>query len=178
MPRRGRQHSTATSMDTEVATTTTTSATTTDTTPAPQVLLVDDEPAIRTVLRWLFEDAGYVVQEATDGSAAIDLLVASATQLVVLFDLKMPGMSGYELLRLLVGKPGWAARHAFLMMTAASGPFEQADVLPLLQQLSISVVLKPFDVEEVLAAVDTAATRLVAPDDQQVANWQEISHRY
>jgi CheY-like chemotaxis protein len=160
MLRRGKQRKTATSVHTIDTKETTT--TTSDTTAAPQVLIVDDEAVIRDALRWLFEDAGYVVQEAADGSAALDLLAASTTRLVVLLDLKMPGMSGYEVLRLLADKPGWSARHAFIVMSAMSGPLRSPDVLPLLKQLSISLVSKPFEVEEVLAAVDTEAARLSA----------------
>ena len=44
----------------------------------PQMLIVDDEAVIRDTLRWLLEDAGYVVHEATNGLAAIDLLTTSA----------------------------------------------------------------------------------------------------
>ena len=126
---------------------------------APQVLVVDDESVIRDPLRWLLEDAGYVVHEASNGMVAVDLLTTSATPLVVLLDLKMPAMSGYEFLRLLAGKPTWATGHAFIVVTAVSGPNGPAELMPLLEHLSITVVPKPFNVEDILAAVASAAAR-------------------
>jgi two-component system, response regulator, stage 0 sporulation protein F len=126
------------------------------------VLIVDDEPEIRAPLRMLFEDAGYAVYEASDGLDAVELLVSSTTPLIVLLDLKMRGMSGYELLYLLAGKPAWAARHTFLVVTAVSGLDGLDDVMPLLQRLSIHVVSKPFDIDDILAAVAAERARLQA----------------
>jgi CheY-like chemotaxis protein len=126
------------------------------------VLIVDDESIIRDTLRMLFEDAGYVVHEAPNALAAIELLEASAAPLIVLLDLKMPTMSGYELLRLLAGKPTWSARHAFLVVTAVAGPYGLADVMLLLQRLAITVVSKPFDIDDILAAVAAEMARLQA----------------
>jgi CheY-like chemotaxis protein len=131
------------------------------------VLIVDDEPVIRDTLRMLFEDAGYVVHEAPDGLAAVELLAASAVPLIILFDLKMPGMSGYELVRLLTGKPAWAARHAFIVMTAMSAR-GLAEVMPLLQRLAITVVSKPFDIDDILAAVSAEMARLQAVSVHEV----------
>jgi CheY-like chemotaxis protein len=126
----------------------------------PQKLIVDDEAIIRDTLRWLLEDAGYVVHEATNGLAAIDLLTTSAAPLVGLLDLKMPTMSGFELLRLLAGKPTWATRHAFIVMTAVSPRFGLSSLMPLLRRLAITLVMKPFDIEDVLAAVGAEVARL------------------
>ena len=68
-----------------------------------QLLIVDDEPDLRWMLRGLFEDAGYEVREAENGKQALELLQQSADsgQLpdVVLSDMRMPEASGLELLR-------------------------------------------------------------------------------
>jgi DNA-binding response OmpR family regulator len=63
-----------------------------------QILIVDDEPNVRLGFRTTLETAGYAVDEAEDGPAALDLLERSAVRLVLL-DLKMPGLDGMAVLR-------------------------------------------------------------------------------
>ncbi|MFH1915609.1 MAG: response regulator [Pseudomonadota bacterium] len=62
------------------------------------ILLVDDEEGIRTVLAITLEDAGYQVQTAPSGTDALELFQAGRHPIVVT-DIRMPGMSGVELLR-------------------------------------------------------------------------------
>jgi two-component system, NtrC family, response regulator HydG len=64
----------------------------------PTILVVDDEEANRLALERIFVREGYAVRTAADGRAALDQLRDGAVG-VVLTDLKMPGMSGLELLR-------------------------------------------------------------------------------
>ncbi len=58
------------------------------------VLVVDDEPAVRTVAARILERGGYVVQQAADGHQALAEIERSGVPSVVLTDLMMPGMSG------------------------------------------------------------------------------------
>ena len=72
-----------------------------------KILIVDDEPNIRLMLRTALESEGYQVREAADGRAALDAVAAHAPHLMVL-DLNMPvldGMAVLEQLRALPGKP-------------------------------------------------------------------------
>src|SRR5579863_6393810 len=62
------------------------------------VLLVEDKPELRAMLRKALEKAGYTVDEAPDGSSAIDK-IRNRRYLVVLTDLKLPGASGLDVLR-------------------------------------------------------------------------------
>src|ERR1700683_1136597 len=62
------------------------------------VLLVEDKAELRAMLRKALERAGYTVEEAPDGNAAIDK-VRSRRYLMVLTDLKLPGNSGIDVLR-------------------------------------------------------------------------------
>ena len=62
------------------------------------VLLVEDKAELRAMLRKALERAGYAVEEAPDGNAAIDK-VRARRYLLVLSDLKLPGNSGIEVLR-------------------------------------------------------------------------------
>ncbi len=62
------------------------------------VLIVDDDASIRTMLAFVFDDAGYRVVEAADGTEALDVLRTEPPALMVL-DLMMPGVDGVEVLR-------------------------------------------------------------------------------
>lgn len=61
---------------------------------APPVLVVDDSDGIRDTLHLLFEDEGYRVQLAANGSEALELLRASSTPRIVLLDWFMPDLTG------------------------------------------------------------------------------------
>jgi CheY-like chemotaxis protein len=72
-----------------------------------RILVVDDEPDARFLLRYAFERAGYEVSEATDGAAALVAIAASRPALVVT-DMMMPTMNGAELIRHLRADPDTA----------------------------------------------------------------------
>jgi len=62
---------------------------------ACRLLLVDDEPAIRTTLTVLFEDEGYLVEEAANGQEALERIERTRPALVLL-DMRMPIMDGWQ----------------------------------------------------------------------------------
>lgn len=64
---------------------------------SPLVLIIDDEPEIRSSIRYLLEDYDYRVAEAGDGAEGIDLFLQDVPALV-LCDLRMPGLDGLEVL--------------------------------------------------------------------------------
>ena len=61
------------------------------------VLLVDDEPSLLNVLAEMLEGAGYAVIPVSDAEAALTVLLNGAAVDLVITDLKLPGMGGYEL---------------------------------------------------------------------------------
>ncbi|MGQ0831505.1 MAG: response regulator transcription factor [Microthrixaceae bacterium] len=63
-----------------------------------EVLVVDDDASIRTMLAYVFHDAGYEVVEAADGREALDRLRKAAPALMIL-DLMMPEVDGVRVLR-------------------------------------------------------------------------------
>ena len=65
----------------------------------PRVLLVDDDPIVRDVLRLSLEDGGYAVLAAESGSIALSLLDAGEVVDVIVSDLTMPGMDGLAVIR-------------------------------------------------------------------------------
>lgn len=129
---------------------------------AMRVLVVDDDPAIRATLRELLEDEGYEVDEAAEGGTALALLRAQPlVSFVVLTDHQMPRMDGAQMLRRVAANPALAARHAYLYMTAGNR-HDDPQVRRVLAALDVPVIRKPFDVDEIVAAVD-AAVRRIAP---------------
>lgn len=120
------------------------------------VLVVDDDQDIRDVLRFILEDAGHEVQEASDGESALQLLHESPVPLVVLLDLLLPRMSGTDLLQQVIDDPQLKDRHAYLLLTADNAELRQ-QAEPLLEQVSAQVIGKPFDVEVLLRMVANAS---------------------
>lgn len=125
------------------------------------VLVVDDEDDIRETLRDLLEDAGHTVHDAASGADALATLRASEHPMVVLLDLFMPRLDGVGVLRAALADERLSAAHAYLLMTADNRSL-LATATPLGEQLGAEVVLKPFDVDVLLAAVERAARRLPA----------------
>jgi signal transduction histidine kinase/CheY-like chemotaxis protein len=71
-----------------------------------QVLVVDDDPKTRDMLRRTLQKAGCTVAEAANGSEAIEALERAKPALILL-DLMMPGMDGFEVLERLHGDEAW-----------------------------------------------------------------------
>jgi two-component system response regulator MprA len=61
------------------------------------VLIVEDDPALRELYADVLRDEGWLVQEAGDGLEALDLLAVGTPPCVVVLDLRMPRMDGWEL---------------------------------------------------------------------------------
>jgi CheY-like chemotaxis protein len=125
----------------------------------PQVLVVDNDADLRESARFVLEDAGYEVLEAPDGEAAIELLRISTQRLVVLLDIVMPHLNGVDVLTLVRGDER-LARHAFVVWTASRHPVPPE----LLDDLHVSLVAKPFEMDELLAVVAEAAERVVCEE--------------
>lgn len=119
-----------------------------------RILLVDDEPSIRVVLGAVLEDAGYVVDTAEDGLHALRQIDTAVPDLVIT-DLRMPNMNGFELLEAL------RARLPAMPRVAISGEFLAAAVDPTLadaffQKGSYSIPKFLARIAELLAAAREA----------------------
>ena len=88
-----------------------------------RILVVDDDPEIRSVTRLVLEGEGYLVDEAADGEAAVARALGGGLDLVLL-DVNMPKMSGWETLRVLKAEPSLAemklVRHTRLSVMPVS----------------------------------------------------------
>ena len=87
----------------------------------PTVLVVDDNADTRAVVRWMLERGGCRVLEAADGHEALEVVVESHPDLV-LMDLSMPRVDGYDAIRQIRGREEFA-RLPIIAVTA----FDRAD---------------------------------------------------
>jgi len=114
------------------------------------ILLVEDKPELRAMLRKALEKAGYTVDEAPDGTSAIDK-VRNKRYLTVLTDLKLPGASGLDVLR--------EARRADPMipviLITAYGSVE--DAVTAMKDGAFDFIQKPVDLEHLKLLLARAA---------------------
>jgi two-component system, OmpR family, response regulator len=111
-----------------------------------KILIVDDEPHILDFLELGLANDGYIVKKATDGMSAITVAQEFQPQVVIL-DVMMPGMDGFEVCRMLK-KNG--AQLSIIMLTARD---EVDDRVKGLTLGADDYVVKPFSFEELLARI-------------------------
>jgi two-component system KDP operon response regulator KdpE len=120
------------------------------------ILVVDDEPQIRRVLRSTLSSQGYVITEAKTGEEAVDSVRKTKPDLVLL-DVNMPGMGGVEACR----EIRRSSDAPIIMLTVRNA---ERDKVSALDAGADDYVVKPFGIEELLARI-RAALRRFAPGD-------------
>ncbi|MBI5495294.1 MAG: sigma-54-dependent Fis family transcriptional regulator [Deltaproteobacteria bacterium] len=125
--------------------------------PAVRVLLVEDEPDLRTTLRYNLRRAGYDVTEAGHGVEALELVARGQAMDLVISDVMMPQMDGFELARRLRAMPSFSETPV-IFLTARG---ESADRVEGFRAGADDYLTKPFDVEALLARVQVQARRAV-----------------
>ncbi|HVH71267.1 MAG TPA: response regulator transcription factor [Candidatus Dormibacteraeota bacterium] len=123
---------------------------------AANILVVDDEPQIRRVLRSTLTSSGYVIVEAKTGEEALERMRKERPDLVLL-DVNMPGMGGIEACR----EIRRASDAPIIMLTVRNA---ERDKVAALDAGADDYVVKPFGIEELLARI-RAALRRYAPGD-------------
>lgn len=112
---------------------------------SPKVLLVEDMPFLRVAFGRLLRMHGFEVREATDGRQALDCFEEFHPQ-VVLTDLMMPLMDGYELIRTLHDDPA-TADVPIVAITANATEEARRDAM---EAGASAVIHKPFDMASLL----------------------------
>ena len=121
------------------------------------ILVVDDERAIRRLLRMYLTDAGFTVTEAGDGPEAVQQVGRGGIDLVLL-DLMLPGIDGFETCRRIRD----TAQIPVIMITART---DEANRVTGLELGADDYVTKPFAPREVVARVRAVLRRVKAPPD-------------
>ncbi len=115
-----------------------------------RVLVVDDDPDIRLLLRLELAAEGHTIVEAGDGGAALAELAAAPSD-VVLLDMMMPVLDGWEVLRALD-----RATAPPVVVVTALATHDQRHIVDLLELGAFDVVTKPFDPGYLVALVTEA----------------------
>jgi two-component system, chemotaxis family, chemotaxis protein CheY len=115
-----------------------------------RVLVVDDDQAIREFVCWVLTDEGYEVASAANGKLALQVLERMQPD-VILLDMRMPVMDGWEFAR--AYRDGRGATAPLIVLTAAQDAGRRAfDVS------ADGYLGKPFDVEDLIETVHRFAT--------------------
>ena len=121
--------------------------------PKADILAIDDTPENLALLSQILTEKGYKVRSVTKGSTALRGAKAAPPDLILL-DVKMPEMNGYEVCRHL--KADEKTRNIPVIFISALG--DVFDKVKAFQMGGVDYITKPFQVEEVLARLDTHLT--------------------
>lgn len=113
-----------------------------------KVLIIDDEPPIRKLLRMGLSTQGYQTIEAANGKTALDML--SQGPGIVILDLGLPDIQGHELLRMI------RARNESVPIVVLSSRGDEAGKVQALDLGADDFVTKPFGMDELLARMRAA----------------------
>ncbi len=122
---------------------------------AGRILVVDDEPQIRRVMRTTLTAHGYEVEDARSGEDGLEKLRAGKYDLVLL-DINMPGMGGVEACRT-IRQERHGSELAIIMLTVRSA---ESDKVEALDAGADDYVTKPFSTTELLARIRAALRRM------------------
>ena len=92
-----------------------------------RILILEDDPASRSLVQYLLEAAGYTTLAAEDGGVGLRMALETDPDLV-LCDVQMPVLNGFEVIRQLQASPGWR-RVPLLAVTAFSMPGDREAAL-------------------------------------------------
>jgi two-component system KDP operon response regulator KdpE len=116
--------------------------------PSIKVLVIDDEPPIRKLLRMGLSTQGYEILEASNGKSALDLL--SQNPALIVLDLGLPDIQGHELLRIIRG------RNDSVPIVVLSSRGDEAGKVQALDSGADDYLTKPFGMDELLARMRAA----------------------
>lgn len=126
---------------------------------APLILVVEDSKTQATRLKWLLERNGYQVEIASDGQLALEAL-ARRKPTLVLSDIVMPVMDGYEMCRALKSDLATADINVILLTSL----WDAADIVKGLQSGADYYLTKPYEEDYLLSTVKSALSQPPASD--------------
>ena len=112
-------------------------------------LVVEDDDQIAYLLRFILEHEGFKVEAAADGRLANDLVMNGPTPALVLLDVMLPFMDGYQLLAAIRARKGWETVPV-LMLTAKS---QEKDIVRALDSGAADYMVKPFRPDELRSRI-------------------------
>jgi CheY-like chemotaxis protein len=122
---------------------------------ATELLVVDDDDDLRDLLAQSLQERGYSVATAANGREALSRLQTAALPAIVLLDLNMPTMNGWQFCAAKNADEALKALPVIVLSAAASKDPDSPYYLEVDE-----VIAKPIDIEELLSAIDRLVTRL------------------
>ncbi|MCS7066808.1 MAG: response regulator [Fimbriimonadales bacterium] len=140
--------------------------------PERRVLIVDDDDLVRETLRFVLEDGGYRVYSAASGAEALRLLEREPID-IVLSDIFMPGMNGFDLLRQIRER----APETPVILITGYGNIEMAREA--LKQGASDFITKPYNIHEIPIMIERNLTRhsLLTSQVRQYEDAMQRSYR-
>jgi CheY-like chemotaxis protein len=115
------------------------------------ILIVDDDPDIRDALGECLRYEGYSVHSAADGRDALDRLEYGLKPDLILLDLMMPVLNGFDVLAALRKRPDWSSIP--VVVVSANRGYHAEDLAG-----AVSILRKPVNMDNLLAVVEQTAT--------------------
>ena len=120
----------------------------------PTILVVDDEPSIRGLLRAALDGNGYRLLDAADGASALQIAQRERPDLILL-DIALPGLSGLEVCRRLRANPATAETPVLLL----SGIVQAGEQREATKAGAQGVIAKPFSPAALVTQIEDALRR-------------------
>jgi DNA-binding response OmpR family regulator len=115
--------------------------------PSLTALVVEDARAIAMLLRFILEREGFRVEHAADGREAQRLIGVMAPPAVVLLDIMLPYVDGFELIASIRSQPGWEKLPILMLSSKGS----EGDIARALDAGADDYMVKPFQPDELKA---------------------------
>jgi DNA-binding response OmpR family regulator len=115
----------------------------------PVALIVEDQEDVAALLKFLFEREGYATEVASDGKAALASIARMLPPAVVMLDVMLPYVDGFQVLAKMRIRAGWESL-PIIMLTAKS---QEKDIVRALDAGASDYIVKPFKLEELRARV-------------------------
>ncbi len=122
------------------------------------ILIVGDEPAVLTMTSLFLQKAGYASLKAPDGTQAMEILQTNPDIDALISDIRMPGMTGFELGRAVRALD---SSMPILLMSGFAGHTRE-DSQGLFEQQNIQFLPKPFTANQLIASVEMLFAMQVA----------------
>jgi CheY-like chemotaxis protein len=120
-----------------------------------RVLVVEDEPENRLFIGLMLRTEGYDVLEAEDGQCALDLLSREPPPELILLDVMMPGLNGWQVFQRLRQDPRWA-QIPVVMLTALA---QRSDVERAVELGVDGYLTKPFEPADLIHTMEETLSR-------------------
>jgi two-component system, chemotaxis family, chemotaxis protein CheY len=123
------------------------------------ILTVDDSPSIRMLLRFALSGQGYAVAEAEDGIAALEWLAANDCPELMITDINMPRMDGFDLVETVRAR----GPHSDMPIIVLSTESSEDKIGRAREAGADGWIVKPFDPAQLVSAVRQAAPQRSRP---------------